>query len=151
VLHQMGAGLTYGRDSIPVTGPAKLEGIDTDLSAMPDTAQTLAVTALFADGPTTVRGLHTLRVKETDRVAALASELTKLGADVSVDGDALTIHPPENGRLHVAEIDTYDDHRMAMSFALAGTKSAGVTIKDVQCVNKTYPDFFKDFERLRPE
>jgi 3-phosphoshikimate 1-carboxyvinyltransferase len=151
VLHQMGAGLTYGRDSITVTGPAKLEGIDTDLSAMPDTAQTLAVTALFADGPTTVRGLHTLRVKETDRVAALASELTKLGADVSVDGDALTIHPPENGRLHVAEIDTYDDHRMAMSFALAGTKSAGVTIKDVQCVNKTYPDFFKDFERLRPE
>jgi 3-phosphoshikimate 1-carboxyvinyltransferase len=151
VLHQMGAGLVLGRDFITVTGPDRLEGITVDLSVMPDTAQTLAVTALFADGPTTIRGLHTLRVKETDRVTALASELSKLGADISVDGDDLTIHPPENGRLRVAEIDTYDDHRMAMSFALAGTKSAGITIRDMQCVNKTYPEFFNDLERLRPK
>ncbi len=145
----MGAAIEFGPDSVAVTGPKKLEGVDANLASMPDTAQTLAVTALFAEGPTTIRGLHTLRVKETDRVAALASELTKLGAEVSIDDDDLSIHPPENGRLRVAQIDTYDDHRMAMSFALAGTKSAGVTIKDVQCVNKTYPEFFKDLERLR--
>jgi 3-phosphoshikimate 1-carboxyvinyltransferase len=148
VLQHMGAKVVLESESITVTGPEKLEGIDIDLSAMPDTAQTLAVAALFADGPTTIRGLHTLRVKETDRVAALASELTKLGADVSVEGDDLTIHPPENGRIRIAQIDTYDDHRMAMSFALAGTKSAGVTIKDAQCVNKTYPEFFGDLDRL---
>ena len=129
--------------------PDALQAIDADLSTMPDTAQTLAVTALFADGPTTLLGLHTLRVKETDRVAALAAELIKLGADVSVDGDALTIQPPEDGRLRPARIDTYDDHRMAMSFALAGTRSAGVTINDAQCVNKTYPGYFTDLEKLR--
>jgi len=149
VLRSMGAAVEFGPDFVAITGPDKLEGIEVDLSAMPDTAQTLAVTALFAEGPTTIRGLHTLRVKETDRVAALASELTKLGADVSVSGDDLTIHPPENGRLRVAQIDTYDDHRMAMSFALAGTRSAGVTIKDAQCVNKTYPEFFSDLQRLQ--
>jgi 3-phosphoshikimate 1-carboxyvinyltransferase len=91
-----------------------------------------------------IRGLHTLRVKETDRLAALENELTKLGAEVSVeDGSVLVIDPPERS-LNVAAIDTYDDHRMAMSFALAGTKSAGVTIKDVECVNKTYPSYFRD-------
>ena len=95
VLHQMGADLVFGADFITVTGTDTLEGIDVDLSAMPDTAQTLAVVALFANGETTIRGLHTLRVKETDRVAALATELTKLGADVEVEGDDLTIHPPE--------------------------------------------------------
>ncbi len=149
VLHQMGADLLFGPDFITLMGTDRLEGIDVDLAKMPDTAQTLAVVALFADGPTTIRGLHTLRVKETDRVAALAAELTRLGADVSVDGDDLTIHPPEDGRLRPAAIHTYDDHRMAMSFALAGTKSAGVTILDAECVNKTYPNYFQDLERLR--
>jgi 3-phosphoshikimate 1-carboxyvinyltransferase len=148
MLHQMGAGLVFGPDFITVTGPDKLEGIEADLSAMPDTAQTLAVAAVFADGPTTIRGLHTLRVKETDRVAALANELVKLGADVSADGDDLTIQPPEDGKVRPASIDTYDDHRMAMSFAVAGTRAAGVRIRDAECVNKTYPEFFRDLRNL---
>jgi 3-phosphoshikimate 1-carboxyvinyltransferase len=143
----MGADLLFGGDFITVVGPRRLAGIEVDLSAMPDTAQTLAVVALFADGPTTITGLHTLRVKETDRVAALATELRKLGAEVDVEGDDLTITPPEGGP-RPAAVDTYDDHRMAMSFALAGTKAAGVRLKDAECVNKTYPNYFEDLERI---
>jgi 5-enolpyruvylshikimate-3-phosphate synthase len=135
-------------ESITVAGTDTFEGIDVDLAGMPDTAQTLAVAAVFAQGPTTIRGLHTLRVKETDRIAALATELQKLGAGVHVAGDDLTIEPLENG-ICPASIATYDDHRMAMSFALAGTKSAGVRILEPQCVNKTYPQFFNDLEKLR--
>ena len=94
-----------------------------------------------------MRGLHTLRVKETDRIAALQMELTKLGARVEVDGDdAMTIHPAAT--ITPAAIDTYDDHRMAMSFAVAATKVRGVVIKDAQCVNKTYPEFFDDLRKL---
>jgi 3-phosphoshikimate 1-carboxyvinyltransferase len=146
VLHRMGADLLFGPDFITVIGPDSLEGIDIDLSPMPDTAQTLAVVALFALGESTLRGLHTLRVKETDRLSALAAELTRLGAEISIEDDALAIQPP--AQLHPAAIDTYDDHRMVMSFALAGTKSAGVTIKDIECVNKTYPTFFEDLRRV---
>jgi 3-phosphoshikimate 1-carboxyvinyltransferase len=147
VLRDMGASVTLGRDFITVEGSGELRGDDIDLADMPDTAQTLAVTALFAEGPTTIRGLHTLRVKETDRLAALQNELTKLGADVDITGDdAITIHPPD--KLRPVDIDTYDDHRMAMSFAIAGTKSAGVRINDPACVNKTYPNFFDDLNRF---
>jgi 3-phosphoshikimate 1-carboxyvinyltransferase len=148
VLGDMGANVELGRDFVRVEGTASLQGIDVDLGTMPDTAQTLAVAALFADGPSTLRGLHTLRVKETDRLAALQTELTKLGADVDIDGDALSIHPP--AKLRATDIDTYDDHRMAMSFAIAGTKSAGVRINDPACVNKTYPRFFRDLRRFSP-
>lgn len=148
VLHQMGADLLFGPDFITVVGPKQLRGIEVDLSAMPDTAQTLAVVALFAKGQTVITGLHTLRVKETDRLAALETELTQLGADVSIEnGNTLVIDPPERG-LKPARIATYDDHRMAMSFALAGTKSAGVTIQDAECVNKTYPHYFADLQKL---
>ena len=146
VLRQMGAQVRMDNNTIAVTGSGHLSGIDVNLAAMPDTAQTLAVVALFADGPTTIRGLHTLRVKETDRIAALAAELAKLGAGVEVRGDDLTISPAE--KILPATIDTYDDHRMAMSFAMAGTRAAGVTIRDAQCVNKTYPDFFGDLVKL---
>ena len=149
VLRRMGAEVSVANDSISLTGTDTLEGIDVDLSAMPDTAQTLAVVALFAQGPTTIRGLHTLRVKETDRVDALATELRKLGAQVEVEGDNLTVEPPEKS-LHPASIATYDDHRMAMSFAIAGTRSAGVRIEDPACVNKTYPSFFEDLQKLLP-
>jgi 3-phosphoshikimate 1-carboxyvinyltransferase len=149
VLHRMGASLVFGKDFITIQGTDDLEGIDVNLNGMPDMAQTLAVTALFAKGHTTIRGLHTLRVKETDRLAALQNELTKLGADVEIQDDTLIINPSEDGKLKAAKIDTYDDHRMAMSFAVAGTRSSGVTIKDIECVNKTYPDFFKDLEKLR--
>jgi 3-phosphoshikimate 1-carboxyvinyltransferase len=147
LLQQMGAGLVFGRDFVTVMGARHLAGIDADLSAMPDVAQTLGVVALFAEGETTMRGLHTLRVKETDRVAALEKELQKLGAEVDVEEDTMTIFPPE--RIKPADIDTYDDHRMAMSFALAGTKSAGVRINDPKCVNKTYPGYFADLEAFR--
>ncbi|HZL37583.1 MAG TPA: 3-phosphoshikimate 1-carboxyvinyltransferase [Tepidisphaeraceae bacterium] len=147
VLRRMGAAVNVGRDSITITGPEQLEGIEVDLSAMPDTAQTLAVVALFADGPTTIRGLHTLRVKETDRIAALSAELRKLGAAVEVERDDLTITPPD--AIRPASIATYDDHRMAMSFAIAGTRTPGVRIEDPGCVNKTYPRFFEDLARLR--
>ena len=149
VLHGMGADLVFGRDFITVVGTDRFEGADVDLSAMPDTAQTLAVASLFAQGQTRLRGLHTLRVKETDRVAATATELRKLGAEVDVEGDDLIIDPPEDGKLRAAKIDTYDDHRMAMAFALAGTRSSGVTINDAGCVSKTFPTYFEELERLR--
>ena len=143
LLRRMGAQVTLGAEAITVSGTDALRGIDADLSDMPDMAQTLAVVAAFARGASTIRGLHTLRVKETDRVAALSSELRKLGAGVDVDGDRLTITPPPGG-LASATIDTYDDHRMAMSFAIAGTRVPNVTIRDVECVAKTYPRFFHD-------
>jgi 3-phosphoshikimate 1-carboxyvinyltransferase len=147
VLHRMGAGLIFGGDFISISGAEKLQGIDVDLEPMPDTVQTLAVAALFATGPTTIRGIHTLRVKETDRVAALSNELQKLGAKVNVEQNALTITPPK--QIKSAAIDTYDDHRMAMSFAIAGTRAAGITIKNSECVNKTYPRFFEDLKKIR--
>jgi 3-phosphoshikimate 1-carboxyvinyltransferase len=146
VLRRMGADVTMERDSITVTGPAELRGIDIDLSPMPDTAQTLAAVALFANGRTTIRGLKTLKVKETDRLAALSTELTKLGAAVVATSDTLQIDAPLS--VKPADIATYDDHRMAMSFALIATKSPGVVIKDSQCVNKTYPNFFEDLRKV---
>lgn len=146
VLAAMGAELTFGPDFLTITGTERFEAIDVDLGDMPDTAQTLAVAALFADGSTTLRGLQTLRVKETDRLTALATELAKLGAGVAIDDSSITVTPPNT--LRSARIDTYNDHRMAMSFALAGTKRDGVTIRDIECVNKTYPGFFADLERV---
>ena len=123
-----------------------LPGIDVDLNAMPDMAQTLAVTALFAEGATRIRNVHNLRIKETDRIAATAAELRKLGATVVEHEDGLEITP---GELRAAAIDTYDDHRMAMSFALAGLRIPGVVIKNPGCVSKTFPDFFSRFETLK--
>ncbi len=147
VLHEMGADLVYGPDFITITGTGNLRGIDTDLSAMPDAAMTLATVAALARGQTVIRGLHTLRVKETDRLAALRNELTKLGVEVDIEADALIIDPPAT--LKSAAIDTYDDHRMAMAFAVIGTVVPGVKINDPACVNKTYPEFFADLETLR--
>ncbi len=146
VLHQMGADLVFGADFITITGPDRLEPIDIDMRDMPDMAQTLAVVALFAEGDSTLRGLHTLRKKETDRITALATELKKFNAGVEVEEDSLIISPPQH--LRHANVDTYDDHRMAMSFALAGTKIEHVTIREAECVNKTYPRFFDDLRRL---
>jgi len=112
-------------------------------------AQTLAVAALFAEGPTTIRDVGNLRVKETDRVAALENELAKLGATVDVDGDDIRIENPTPGLLRPADIDTYDDHRMAMSFAVAGLRCEGVRINDPTCVNKTFPTYWDFLGRLR--
>ena len=147
VLEQMGCGVKQGAGWIEVYSKDPLRGIDVDLNAMPDMAQTLAVTALFAKGPTRIRNVHNLRIKETDRIAATATELRKLGATVHEHDDGLEIIP---GELRPgAVINTYDDHRMAMSFALAALAIPGVLINDPQCVSKTFPDFFDRFDALR--
>ncbi len=145
VLEEMGCTVTEGTDWIEVTGNGALRGLDIDLNAMPDMAQTLAVTALFAEGSTTIRNVANLRIKECDRISATAAELQKLGAHVEEREDGLTITP---GPLQGAAIDTYNDHRMAMSFALAGLRVPGVAINDPGCVSKTFPDFFDRFGRL---
>lgn len=143
-LRAMGCGVSESAASITVTG-GTLRGIDVDMNAISDTVQTLAAVALFADGPTMIRNVAHIRHKETDRIAALATELRKFGAAVEEHADGLTIAP---GKLHGATIDTYDDHRMAMSMALVGLAVPGVVIRDPGCVAKTYPEFFADLEKL---
>ncbi len=142
VLEQMGCGVEQDDASTTVRGPASgdLRGVDVDLNAMPDMAQTLAVLALFAAGRTTVRNVANLRIKETDRIAAVAAELAKFGAEVEARDDGFSIDPPAEPT--GAAVDTYDDHRMAMSFALAGLRLDGVVIRDAECVGKTFPEYF---------
>ncbi len=141
VLEAMGCTVTIADDYAEVAGPpvGQLQGVDLDLNAISDTAQTLAAIAPFADGPTTIRGVGHMRLKETDRVAALATELRKLGQLVEERPDGLRIEPRP---VTPATIATYDDHRMAMSFAITGLAAPGVTIADPGCVSKTFPDFF---------
>ena len=135
----MGCEVRRDADSITVVG-RPLRGIDVDMNAISDTVQTLAVVALFAEGPTTIRNVGHIRHKETDRIAAVATELRKLGATVEERDDGLTITP---GELRPATIDTYDDHRMAMSFALAGLRQPGVRINDPGCTGKDVSQFFR--------
>lgn len=138
---QMGARIT-------VSGRAT-RGIDVDMNAISDCVQTLAIVALFADGPTTVRGVGHNRFKETDRIGDLARELRKLGATVEESDDGLKIFPISTaGSAGGTVIETYDDHRMAMSFALAGLRIPGVEISNPACTAKTYPNYFADLERL---
>ncbi|MEM7575880.1 MAG: 3-phosphoshikimate 1-carboxyvinyltransferase [Planctomycetota bacterium] len=151
VLGRMGCHVEQHLDATTVLSPSsgQLRGVNVDLNDMPDMAQTLACLALLADGPTTIANVGNLRVKETDRMEALRVELTKLGADVLIVGDDLTITPPEDGKITPAKIDTYDDHRMAMAFSVIGLAQDGVTINDPACVNKTFPDYFHRLEQLR--
>jgi 3-phosphoshikimate 1-carboxyvinyltransferase len=149
VLHRMGCGVQRTRHSIRVDGPpagTRLRGVDVDLADMPDMAQTLAVVALFAEGPTHIRNIGNLRIKETDRLTALGTELNRFGADVEVATDSIRIDPP--AQLVPARVHTYDDHRMAMSFAVAGLALDGVEILDPDCVGKTFPDFFERLDAL---
>ncbi len=148
VLAEMGCRVRATDEGIAVAAPAdgRLRGVAVDLNEMPDTVQTLAVTALFADGPTDITNVANLRIKETDRIAALATELGRLGARVIARADGLTIHPP--ARVVPAAIDTYDDHRMAMSFALAGLRAGGIVIRDAGCVSKSFPGFFDVLEQV---
>ncbi len=146
VLEKMGARVSRAPRHITVR-PGSLHGVDLDLNAIPDAAMTVAVLALFARGPTTIRNIHNWRVKETDRLAAMSTELRKLGASVVEGLDFLTITPPE--ALVAATIDTYGDHRMAMCFSLACLGGVPVTINDPGCVSKTFPDYFERFEALR--
>ena len=147
LLEHMGCRVERTKHSTTVHG-GSLQGIDVDMNAISDTVMTLAVVALFAQGITRIRNVGHIRHKETDRIAALATELRKLGATVDEHPDGLVIFPPSE--LRPARIATYDDHRMAMAFALVGVRSPGVTILDPGCVAKTYPDFWDDLARLEP-
>jgi 3-phosphoshikimate 1-carboxyvinyltransferase len=140
VLAQMGANITYADHYIEATR-GELNGVDVDLNHIPDAAMTIATVALFADGPTAIRNVYNWRVKETDRLAAMATELKKLGAKVVEGKDFIEIEPP--AQIRAAVIDTYDDHRMAMCFSLAAMGRAPITINDPGCTAKTFPDYFE--------
>ncbi|KAL5571941.1 hypothetical protein UlMin_021538 [Ulmus minor] len=146
VLEKMGAKVSWTETSVTVTGPPRnssrkhLKAVDVNMNKMPDVAMTLAVVALFADGPTAIRDVASWRVKETERMIAICTELRKLGATVEEGSDYCVITPPE--KLNVTAIDTYDDHRMAMAFSLAACGDVPVTIKDPGCTRKTFPDYF---------
>ncbi len=143
-LEKMGCNIKLLDDGINVTG-GKLSGIDVDMSHMPDMVPTLAVVAAFAEGTTRIRGVGHLKVKECNRLNAVGTELTKMGIDVEIGDSTLIIN---GGRPRGAVIDTYDDHRMAMSFAVAGLRTPGVCIKNESCVEKSFPSFWEVFDGL---
>ncbi len=145
VLEKMGAKITWADDYIECTH-GELNGVDMDMNHIPDAAMTIATTALFADGTTTIRNIYNWRVKETDRLSAMANELRKVGATVEEGEDYITITPP--AKLNHAEIKTYNDHRMAMCFSLVALSDTPVTILDPKCTMKTFPDYFEQFKRL---
>jgi 3-phosphoshikimate 1-carboxyvinyltransferase len=145
VLQQMGCQVITDQDGLTVRGRT-LQGVDTDMNDMSDCVMTLAAVACFADGPTTIRNVGHIRHKETDRLRALAIELRSLGVGVQEFADGLTITPAP---MHGASLDTYNDHRMAMSLALIGLRVPELVIRNPGCVAKTYPQFFQDLERLR--
>jgi 3-phosphoshikimate 1-carboxyvinyltransferase len=146
ILEQMGCEVVRGQDYAEVRGPlGRLRGVDVDMNDLPDAAMAVAVVALFAGGDTRIRNVANLRIKESNRLLALETELRKLGASARTTVDSLLIEP---GRLHAAEIDTYDDHRIAMAFALAGLRIPGVVIRNPACVSKTWPEYFSALERL---
>jgi 3-phosphoshikimate 1-carboxyvinyltransferase len=146
VFERMGARVTRSASAVEVQGPSQgLVGVDVDMNAMPDAVLALAVSAAFARGPTHIRNVANLRIKESDRLQALETELRKLGAGAEADADSLLITP---AKLHGASIDTYDDHRMAMAFALAGLKVPGVVIREPGCVSKSWPGYFEAFAQL---
>jgi 3-phosphoshikimate 1-carboxyvinyltransferase len=146
ILHRQGADVRFGPDWIEARRGAPLAGGTIDCTEIPDAAMTLAVTALAATEPTTLTGIASWRVKETDRIAAMANELAKLGATVVAGADRLTVTPLD--RLRPAVIDTYDDHRIAMCFSLATLLGVAVTIRDPGCVAKTFPEYFGVFGRI---
>jgi 3-phosphoshikimate 1-carboxyvinyltransferase len=149
VLAKMGAEVEIGDGYTEVRGPAQgdLRGVDLDLGPISDTAQTLAAIAPLATGPTTIRGIAHARLKETDRVSALATELRRLGQDVDEFPDGMRITPRP---LQPADIDTYDDHRMAMSFAVTALRFPGIRLRDPACVGKTFPEFFDVLDSVTP-
>ena len=146
VLARMGCRAEWTAEGVTVTGPTRLRGVSVDLNAMPDMVLTLAPLAILAEGRTEIRNVANLRVKESDRLAALATELRRLGALVEERPDGLVIDPPETVR--PAEVATYGDHRMAMGLAIVGLRAEGVRIAAPGCVAKTYPGFFEDLEAL---
>lgn len=146
VLAAMGAHVERTADATTVTGTGELHGVSVDMANMSDTAQTLAAVAVFADSPTEVTGIGFIRRKETDRVGDVITELARVGVRAEDNGDGWVVHP---GTPHGATIETYDDHRMAMSFALLGLRVPGIEIADPGCVAKTFPEFWSTFDQLR--
>jgi 3-phosphoshikimate 1-carboxyvinyltransferase len=148
LLERMGCRVERAASGITVEGAGSLRGIEADLAGMPDVAPTLAVTALFARGPTRIGGVPHLRLKETDRIAALVTEIRRLGGEAAATPDGLTITPrPLSG----ARVETYRDHRMAMAFAIAGLRVPGVVIADPGCVSKSFPGFWERLDSLLVE
>jgi len=145
LLEQMGARVTWQEDAVEVAGADSLQGVDVDMSGMPDMVPSLAVLAPFANSPTTIRKVQFIRHHESDRLHALAVELGRLGVAVDERPDGLVIHPATP---KAASIETYDDHRIAMSFSVLGLRIPGIRIKDPGCVSKTYPQFFVDLASL---
>lgn len=149
VLTQMGCTVEEANNSIMVNRQSSIVGIDIDMRDIPDTAQTLAVIAPFANSPTRIRGIASARVKETDRVSATCTELKRLGVQVEEHQDGMTIYPCENFK--PATIQTYNDHRMAMAFSLIGLRFDGITIENPNCVSKTFPNYFEALDELRKQ
>lgn len=151
-LNQMGANVMAGDDWIEVRGvdtpSGRLQGIELNCLAIPDAAMTLAVAALFAEGATKLTGIASWKVKETDRIAAMAKELKKMGALIESGDDFIKVTPPINWQTPESGIDTYDDHRMAMCFSLAAFGPHAVRINEPDCVAKTFPDYFKAFGQI---
>lgn len=146
VLELMGAEVTWADNWIEVNHTGPLKAVDLDLNHIPDAAMTIATTALFAEGTTAIRNIYNWRVKETDRIAAMATELRKLGAIVEEGHDYITITPPK--QVTPANIDTYNDHRVAMCFSLASFAVDGIVINDPDCTAKTFPDYFDRFNAI---
>ncbi|MCY9877514.1 3-phosphoshikimate 1-carboxyvinyltransferase [Vibrio natriegens] len=144
-LEKMGAEIEWGDDYV-IARAGKLKGIDMDYNHIPDAAMTIATTALFAEGTTAIRNVYNWRVKETDRLSAMATELRKVGAEVEEGEDYIIVKPVP--QLKHAAIDTYDDHRMAMCFSLVALSDTPVTINDPKCTSKTFPDYFDKLKSL---
>jgi 3-phosphoshikimate 1-carboxyvinyltransferase len=149
ILERMGCRIEDSNEGIEVHGPERLRGIDVDMNDTPDAAQTLCAIAPFADSPVTIRNVGSMRIKETDRIAAMETELTRLGITVETWSDGLRIHPTDT--ILPAAVDTYDDHRMAMSLSLIGLRAKGLVIKDPECVTKTFPTYFETLAKIQPE
>jgi 3-phosphoshikimate 1-carboxyvinyltransferase len=145
ILEKMGCRVAWSKGGVVIKGTELLMGIDVDMNTMPDVVPTLAVVALFARGITRIRNVAHLRYKESDRLQAIATELEKLGATVTLCADGLDIVP---AALHGAQLDTYDDHRLVMSFALAGLRVPGVRVEGPDAVRKSYPTFWSEFEKF---
>lgn len=147
ILEMMGAEVSWTDTSITCKGTGKLKGVDVDCGDIPDAAMSLATTALFAEGPTAIRNVYNWRVKETERMKAIVTELRKLGATVDEGRDYCVITPPSKVTPNV-EIETYDDHRMAMAFSLVAAGGVPVTILDPKVTAKTYPEYFTEFQSI---
>jgi 3-phosphoshikimate 1-carboxyvinyltransferase len=148
LLGQMGCGVEIGESDIVVTGASVLNGVDVDMADCSDTVPTLAVVAAVAQSPTRIRGVGFIRRKESDRIGAAVAELRKVGVAAVEEEDGLAIYP---GPIRGARIETYDDHRLAMAFALLGLRHRGIVIENPGCVAKTFPTYFDVLESMRPK